>query len=82
MKLLVVIQLKGNATKKLLHAGIYPFQDEVNKNGRRPKCFSRGEWKVFLDPPDIPRSIEYVERNPEKEGKRRQRWSFVVPYGG
>ncbi|MEX0727333.1 MAG: hypothetical protein WD065_13750 [Planctomycetaceae bacterium] len=76
----VVIQLKGNATKKLLNVGIHPFQSEVDEKGRRPKCFSRGEWKVFLDPPDVPRAIDYVERNPENEGKRRQRWSFVAPY--
>jgi hypothetical protein len=27
-------------------------------------------------------AIEYVERNPLKEGKPRQNWSFVRAYGG
>jgi len=35
---------------------------------------------VFLDTPeDVARAIAYVESNPEKEGKARQRWSFVAP---
>ena len=25
-------------------------------------------------------AIEYVDRNPQKEGKKRQRWSFVSPW--
>jgi hypothetical protein len=29
---------------------------------------------------DIARAIRYVEKNPVKEGKRRQQWSFVVPW--
>jgi hypothetical protein len=28
----------------------------------------------------VARAVRYVEDNPLKEGKRRQRWSFVVPY--
>ena len=74
----VVIQLKGEATQQLLEEGLRPFGDTRDKNGRPHKCFARGEWKVFLDPPDVPRSIEYVERNPEKEGLPRQSWSFVT----
>jgi hypothetical protein len=29
---------------------------------------------------DVYRAIKYVEDNPGKEGKKRQHWSFVVPY--
>jgi REP element-mobilizing transposase RayT len=76
----VVIQLKGAATEQLVAETIHPFGDIVGSNGRRPKCFERGQWKVFLDSPeDIQRAIEYVENNPIKEGKKRQRWSFVRP---
>ena len=46
---------------------------------RVPKCWGRGEWKVFLDPEDVTRAIQYVEDNPVKEGKKRQKWSFAVP---
>jgi len=74
----LVIQLKGEATRQLVAEGIHPFGHLTTKTGRPPKCFARGEWKVFLDPEDVPRAIEYVENNPEKEGKPRQRWPFVT----
>jgi hypothetical protein len=36
---------------------------------------------VFLSTAaDVRRAIAYVERNPLKDGLRRQRWSFVTPY--
>ena len=71
----LVIQLKGAATEQLTEEGIHPF-------GGNYKCFARGEWKVYLDPPDVPRAIRYVEANPEKEKLRRQRWSFVTAHAG
>jgi REP element-mobilizing transposase RayT len=77
-----VIQLKGDATQQLVAEGIHPFGDVREKNGRLPKCFARGEWKVFLDPDDVARAIRYVEDNPVKEGKKPQRWGFVTPYAG
>jgi hypothetical protein len=61
---------------------VHPFGDLKEKNGRPPKCFARGQWKVFLDPEDVLRAIGYVENNPVKEGKKAQRWSFVTPYPG
>lgn len=75
----LVIQLKGVATQSLKKQGIHPFGTMQDEQGRTPKCFARGEWKVYLDPPDVPRAIRYVERNPEKEGKPAQTWSFVTP---
>jgi REP element-mobilizing transposase RayT len=77
----IVVQLKGDATRRLIDEGIHPFGEIKEKNGRPPKCFARGEWSVYLDTPeDVVRSIRYVENNPGKEGKPRQTWSFVVPY--
>ena len=76
----LVIQLKGAATESLREQGLHPFGDMKDRQGRTPKCFSRGEWKVYLDPPDVSRAVEYVEDNPRKEGKPRQRWSFVTPF--
>jgi REP element-mobilizing transposase RayT len=75
----LIIQLKGAATRRLKEEGIHPF-GHLAKNGRPPKCFARGAWKVYLEPEDIPRAIQYVDDNPEKEGKPRQRWRFVVPF--
>jgi hypothetical protein len=43
-------------------------------------CWSAKLWKVYLNSQDITRAIAYVEQNPVKEGKPRQRWSFVTPF--
>ena len=75
----LVIQLKGAATEQLKEQGIHPFATFADTSGKVPKCFARGEWKVFLDEDDIERAVEYVEQNPIKEGKRRQNWNFVTP---
>ena len=48
-----------------------------------PKCWQRGEWKVFLfDEAAVRREVKYVEDNPLKEGKRVQQWPFVTAYPG
>ena len=79
----LVIQLKGAATRRLLETGLHPFQNERDPDGGVPKAFGRGEWKVFLDTvADVQRAIPYVEDNPLKDGKPRQRWSFVAPFDG
>ena len=79
----LVIQLKGEATSQLIDEQLHPFAHLPAKNGRPPKCFGRGEWKVYLDTiDDVHRAIQYVEENPEKGGKRQQRWSFVSPFDG
>jgi hypothetical protein len=49
----------------------------VDDRGRVPKSFARGEWTVLLNEDDIERAVHYVEENTAKEGKPRQRWSFV-----
>ena len=68
----VVIQLKGAATKQLIDEKIHPFGGEA-------KCWTRGEWKVFLfQEVDVTRAIRYVEQNPIKDGKPAQTWSFVT----
>ena len=73
----VVIQLKSAATRQLVEDGIHPFAPEIDDRGRHPKCFARGEWKVFLESGDVRRAIRYVELNPPKEGKPEQRWKFL-----
>jgi REP element-mobilizing transposase RayT len=75
----VVIQLKSAATERLIETESHPFQQILLPNGRRPKCFARGQWAPFLQSAeDILRAIHYVEQNPVKEGKKRQAWSFVT----
>jgi REP element-mobilizing transposase RayT len=76
----LVIQLKGHATAELKKQRRHPFAHLVDQRGKVPKCFARGEWKVYLDLNDIELAIRYVEENPVKEGKQPQRWTFVVPW--
>ena len=75
----LVIQWKGSATEQLIEEGLHPFPDQRDQQDRPHKCFARGEWKVNLDPEDVPSAIQYVEHNPEKERLPRQRWNFVSP---
>lgn len=74
----LVIQLKSAATRQLEKEGIHPLARWRAEGGASPKCWVRGQWKVYLDPPDVSRAIAYVRDNPLKEGKKRQEWSFVV----
>jgi REP-associated tyrosine transposase len=77
----MINQLKGAATRALSDAGLHPLQNYRNKHGAIPSPWTVGLWKVFLDSPEaIRRAIKYVEENPLREGKPKQRWSFVMPY--
>lgn len=67
-----VNQLKGAATRELGSQGL---------GAHRGRNFARGFWKVFLNTPaDVKRAVDYVQRNPLREGKPMQRWSFVQAY--
>ncbi len=76
-------RLKGAATERLKAEGLHPFGHLADETGDVPKCWQKGEWKVYLfDPAGVRGRIQYVEDNPLKEGKRKQTWSFVVTYSG
>lgn len=76
----VLGHLKREASLALKVETLHPFQDDYQTNGILPTCWARGYWKVFLDTrQSVDRAIRYVEENPLKEGKPKQRWSFVVP---
>ncbi len=71
----IVGHLKGRATQELTKRQLWPVDG-------RPVWAVKG-WNVFLDDPeDMKRAITYVEENPVKEGMRKQRWTFVVPWEG
>jgi REP-associated tyrosine transposase len=73
--------LKAEATTELINDGRHPLARWPETDGSLPCPWARRCWKVFLDTNAvIAGAIEYVENNPVKEGKRRQRWSFVVPF--
>lgn len=76
-------RLKGRATKALVVAKLHPFLTEMGADGQVPKCWQELQWPVCkFDPVSVRQAITYVEDNPLKEGKKRQVWSFVVPYTG
>lgn len=69
----VVGHLKARATRQLRESGLWP-DDEQPVWGLRA-------WVVYLDSlADVQRAIRYVERNPIKERKPLQVWSFVRPF--
>ncbi len=77
----VTNRLKGAATRELSDRHQHPLAGHLTKDGKTPSPWAEGLWKVYLNSiEDIQRSIDYVETNPEKEGKRRQAWPFVMPH--
>jgi hypothetical protein len=65
--------LRARATQQLHSDGLW-------SNSPQP-VWGQRPWAVYLNSiEDMRRAIGYVERNPEKEGKRRQKWSFVTGY--
>jgi REP element-mobilizing transposase RayT len=67
----IVGHLKTGSMLELLAAGFVRLST--------PWC--RGCWAVYLDSKqDVHRAIRYVENNPIKEGKPKQRWSFVTKF--
>ncbi len=77
----IVNLLKGASTSQLIEKNLHPFAHFTVPNIRPPKCWAKGQWKVFLDSEErIRGAILYVNDNPTKEGKPLQYWSFVTPY--
>ncbi|MBI3409986.1 MAG: hypothetical protein HY040_16725 [Planctomycetes bacterium] len=73
--------LKAEATMKLKEDGRHPMAAWPQKDGSLHTPWAERCWKVYLDTAeDVHRSIKYVEDNALKEGKPKQRWSFVVPF--
>ena len=73
--------LKGEATRALVEAGLHPFAREVAPGERPPPCWGREWWTVYIDDEaHLREAIRYVEDNPLKDGRPRQKWDFVVPY--
>ncbi|HEY8505345.1 MAG TPA: hypothetical protein VIL46_12240, partial [Gemmataceae bacterium] len=77
----VVNLMKGDATRKLMEGGLHPFAHLRDENGKVPRCWGGPGWNVYLSTEEEIRGrIAYVEANPPREGKRKQRWSFVTPF--
>lgn len=79
----LIVRFKSRATGQLKEHGLHPFAHLAGDGEHPPKCWQRSGWKVYLfDEVAVRREIEYVERNPLKEGKKQQVWSFVSEYTG
>ena len=77
----VVNLMKGAATRRLMRDELHPLAQYRDRNARIPSPWEQECGHEFLySVRDVLRAIDYVERNPIKEGKPRQRWSFVTPY--
>jgi REP element-mobilizing transposase RayT len=68
----VVGHCRGRATHILRQQGLW--------DDDRPLWGAHG-WNVYLESvAAVERAIRYVNDNPVKEGKKRQNWSFVMPF--
>jgi REP element-mobilizing transposase RayT len=77
----IVRHLRGRATMRLRAEGLHPFESYQRSDGSVPSVWSEGLWKVFCTDVDHVRcAVEYVKRNPMREGKPEQHWSFVKDY--
>ena len=75
--------LKREATVRLVEEKLHPFLTQRCSGDSVPTCWAKRGWKVFLDTSDeVREAIAYVQDNPVKEGKRPQRWRFIVAYVG
>jgi len=77
----IIAHLKAKATMQLNADGRHPLAGRIDRFGRTPTPWAAGRWKCFLNTEEaVARAVRYVEQNPIKEDKRRQRWPFVVPW--
>jgi REP element-mobilizing transposase RayT len=77
----IIAHLKARATQRLAADGLHPLDRFRETDGTVPSPWARKGWPVFLESDQrILGAIDYVEKNPLREGKRPQRWSFVVPF--
>jgi len=68
---------------QLNEEGLHPLAHAARAGESAPTPWGRKAWKSFLDTyQDVENAIFYVEDNPVKDGRNRQKWEFVVPFDG
>jgi REP element-mobilizing transposase RayT len=79
----IIAHLKKEATMRLMAEGVHPLEGFRKGDRSPPSPWSQKKgWVVYLNSDaEIRQRIRYVEENPLKEGKRRQEWWFVMPFG-
>jgi REP element-mobilizing transposase RayT len=79
----VARHLKSKATMELTQRGLHPLKECRKPDGAVPTPWAVDCWSVFInDTEQLRAAIRYVERHPEKEGLKPQRWDFVSRYAG
>lgn len=74
----MIRRLKQLAVAQLLADHLHPFAHLRTRRNSPPSPFAAHGWKCFIDSEAyLDAAIQYVEKNPLKEGKPRQAWSFV-----
>ena len=72
----LVGQLKSRATKQLNLECQHPLDGTATP-------WAEGHWEVYLDTEEeVFRAVEYVNRNPIREGRTPQNWPFVIEADG
>lgn len=75
--------LKAAATTEIIKDDRHPLAIHQTDDSAYPHMWAESQWKVYLDSEEqIETAIRYVNENPEREGKKPQRWSFVSPFRG
>ncbi len=75
--------LKDAATSQLMKENCHPLAAYARPGKRPPRMWAEHEWKTYLDSEDaIEDAIRYVDDNPVKESKPRQKWSFLTAFTG
>jgi len=75
--------LKGASTTRIVDEGCHPLASYTEQGRRLPRMWAAQMWKVYLASEEaIDCAIQYVEENPEKEGKPKQDWPFVTRFAG
>ena len=78
---MIALHLKNRATSALRERGLDPMQEHAIPGETLPSPWAKGLWKVYIrDAEHLRAVIRYVEENPQREGKRIQRWSFISPF--
>jgi len=77
----VIAHLKARATQQLSAEGLHRMAQFRDSDNGKPSPWARNSWPVYLDNPQrVLAAINYVEKNPQRDGKPPQKWSFVTPY--
>ena len=75
--------LKRAGTRGLNQEELNPMQPYARRNGRLPSPWGGRGWKVMLfTAGHMDSAIRYVEQNPVRARRKKQNWSFLVPFLG